>query len=65
MDIHEFSTRVERMNPEPMPVMRPLCTVSPVESSLQVNPTKLAIFFPLVNRERSSPSSRTSRIAVK
>jgi hypothetical protein len=64
MDIHEFSTRVERMNPEPMPVMRPLCSVSPVESSLHVSPTKLAIFFPLVKRERSSPSSRTNLIAL-
>jgi hypothetical protein len=64
MDIHEFSTRVERMNPEPMPVMRPLCSVSPVESSLEVSPTKLAIFFPLPKRERSSPSSRTNLIAV-
>ena len=61
---HEFSMRVALMNPGPMPVMRPLCMVSPVESSLHVSPTKLAIFFPLVNRERSSPSSRTSLMAV-
>ena len=61
---HEFSMRVALMNPGPMPVICPLCSVSPVESSLQVSPTKLAIFFPLVNRERSSPSSRTRRMAV-
>ena len=56
--------RVDRMNPEPMPVIRPFRSVSPVECSLQVSPTKLAIFFPLVKWERSSPSSSTSLIAV-
>ena len=49
--IQEFSMRADRMSPEPMPVMRPLRSVSPVEYSLQVSPTKEAIFFPLVKRE--------------
>lgn len=62
--IQEFSMRVDRINPEPIPVMLPFETVSPVEYSLQVSPTKLAIFFPLVKRDRSSPISRTNRIAV-
>jgi hypothetical protein len=60
----EFSMRVDRMNPEPMPVMLPFLVVSPVEYSLHVSPTKLAIFFPLAKCERSSPSSNTSRTAV-
>jgi hypothetical protein len=55
---------VARMNPEPMPVMRPFRSVSPEEYSLEVSPTKLAIFLVLVKRERSSPSSRTGLIAV-
>jgi hypothetical protein len=62
--IHEFSMRIARMNPEPIPVMRPFRVVSPEEFSLHVSPTKLASFFPLVKRERSSPSSRTSLMAV-
>jgi len=62
--IQEFSTRVDRKNPDPMPVMPPFCSVSPDEYSLQVSPTKLAIFFPVVKWERSSPSSRISLIAV-
>ena len=62
--VQEFSIRVALINPDPIPVMRPLATVSPVEYSLQVSPTKLAILFPLVKRERFSPSSRTNRIAV-
>jgi len=31
--------RVDRMNPEPMPVMEPFRLFSPVECSLHVNPT--------------------------
>ncbi len=61
---HEFSIRVARMNPGPMPVMCPFYIRSAVEYSLGVSPTKLAIFLPLVNRVRSSPSSRTNLIAV-
>jgi hypothetical protein len=64
MAIQEFSIRVDLMNPDPMPVMPPFATVSPVEYSLKVSPTKLAIFFPLVKRDRSSPSSRINLIAV-
>lgn len=56
--------RADRMNPEPMPVMRPFRSVSPVEYSLHVSPTKEAIFLPVVKRERSSPNSSTSLIAV-
>ena len=52
------------MNLEPMPVIWPFHSVCPEEYSLQVKPTKLAIFFPLVKWERSSPSSMTRRIAV-
>ena len=52
------------MNPGPIPVICPFCIFSPVEYSLEVSPTKLAIFLPLVNRVRSSPSSRTNLIAV-
>ncbi len=62
--IHEFSMSADLMNPDPMPVMRPFRSVSPDEYSLHVSPTKLAIFFPLVKCERSSPNSRTSLIAV-
>jgi len=62
--IQEFSTRVDRKNPDPMPVMRPFRSVSPDEYSLHVSPMKLAIFFPVVKCERSSPSSRISLIAV-
>ena len=61
---HEFSMRVALMNPEPIPVMRPFRSVSPEECSLEVSPTKLAIFFALVKWERSSPSSSTSLMAV-
>lgn len=62
--IHEFSTSADLMNPDPIPVMRPFRSVSPDEYSLHVSPTKLAIFFPVVNYERSSPSSRISLMAV-
>ena len=62
--IQAFSTRICRMNPDPMPVIRPFRSVWPVECSLQPNPTKPAIFFPLPKRERSSPSSNIRRMAV-
>ena len=61
--IHEFSMRVALMNPGPIPVILPFQVASPVEYSLGVSPTKLAIFFPLVKRLRS-PNSKTSLIAV-
>ena len=64
MAAQEFSTSIDRMKPEPIPVIRPFRSVSPDEYSLEVSPVKLAIFFPLVKRERSSPSSRTSLIAL-
>ena len=56
--------RVALMNPDPMPVIRPFTSVPPDECSLQVSPTKLAIFLPVVKWERSSPISRMSLIAV-
>ena len=43
--VQEFSMRVALINPDPMPVMPPFRSVSPEEYSLQVSPTKLAIFF--------------------
>ena len=44
---HEFSIRVDLMNPDPIPVICPFRSVSPVECSLLVSPKKLAILFPL------------------
>ena len=64
MAIHELSTSIILKRPEPIPVMCPFRSVSPVVYSLHPNPTKPAIFFPLVKRVRSSPSSSTSLIAV-
>jgi len=64
MAAQEFSMRVERMNPCPRPVIFPRRSVSPVECSREVSPAKAAIFFPLVKREKSSPNSRTKRMAV-
>ena len=64
MATQEFSTRVALMNPEPMPVIFPFLVDSPVEYSPGVSPTKPAIFLALAKRVRSSPSSRTSLMAV-